>query len=190
MANEHDPGRKYLALYMGVVVDVADPEKLGRVRIRIPGVIEPRSAWAFPLGMPGAGGRKQGFFVVPPVGAEVGVFFHQGDADRPYYISGHPTRGAAPDETEDAAVSPEEATKIQVFETRRYRMTVDDRTNAAQFELKDKLTGDIIELDGNDLAIRIKATAAMRIECDGVIDIIGAGVRIQGRLVTPNGKPI
>lgn len=189
MATEHDgQHRKFTALYMGVVTDTKDPEKLGRVRVAIPGVVEPESAWAFPLGWPGAGGKKRGFFAVPPEGSEVGVFFHQGDPDHPYYLAGHPGRGEAPDEMDEASV--DEATKIQVFETSRYRMTVDDRGPKAQFELKDKVTGDIIELDGKELAIRIKATGGIRIEADGAIDIIGSSVRVQGRLVTPNGKPI
>src|SRR5215471_17336448 len=90
MASEFDEeGDRYLGLYVGVVVKRDDDEKLGRVRVRVPGLIEPASAWAFPLGTVGGGSDARGFYAVPEVGAEVGVLFHQGDVDHPYYLCGH-----------------------------------------------------------------------------------------------------
>jgi hypothetical protein len=35
---------RYTGLYIGQVVDRVDPECLGRVRVRIPGLVEPASA--------------------------------------------------------------------------------------------------------------------------------------------------
>ena len=89
MARDIDDATQHLGLYVGEVVDRADPEGLGRVRVRIPGLIEPASAWAFPLGTLGGGTDRRGFFAVPERGAEVGVLFHQGDVDHPFYLAGH-----------------------------------------------------------------------------------------------------
>lgn len=187
MATEHDNAdRKFTALYMGVVVDNKDPEMLGRVRVRIPGVIEPKSAWAFPLGWPGAGGKQKGWFDVPPTDAEVGVFFHMGDVDKPYYLCGHPGRGEAPPEVE----TPEDNELVKVHETKRWRFTLDERPGKAQLQLRDKKTGDVFEIDGVKLGVRIKATSALVLECDGAIDIKGSAVTINGRRLMPNGKPI
>src|SRR6185503_13488238 len=83
------PDQRLLGLHVGHVVDRADPLKLGRVRIRIPGLIQAASAWAFPLGTLGGGSDRRGFFAVPEDGAEVGVLFQEGDVERPYYLSGH-----------------------------------------------------------------------------------------------------
>lgn len=70
-------------MYVGYVTTRDDPEQLGRVRVCIPGVLEPESAWAWPLGTLGGGSRNRGFFAVPEQGAEVAVFFNQGDVDAP-----------------------------------------------------------------------------------------------------------
>ena len=189
MATEHDfSDRKFTALYMGVVTDNADPERVGRVRVRIPGVVEPESAWAFPLGWAAAGGSQRGTFAPPPKGAEVGVFFHQGDPDHPYYISGHPGRGEQPPEALEG--TPAEATQLFVHETDRWRLIFDDRAGRELFQIVFKPTGDVIELDGAQLGLRIKATAAIVLESDGSVDIRGSSVTIQGRQVTRNGKAI
>ncbi|HEU4405503.1 MAG TPA: phage baseplate assembly protein V, partial [Polyangiaceae bacterium] len=74
--SKHDT--RLLGLYIGYVTDRDDPERLGRVRLCIPGVLEPHSAWAWPLGTGGGGSKDCGFFAVPEVGAEVGVLFNQG----------------------------------------------------------------------------------------------------------------
>ena len=76
-------------MYVGYVTDRRDPEGLGRVRVCVPGVLEPFSAWAWPLGTSGGGMKDHGFFAVPEEGAEVAIFFNQGDVDAPYYLSAH-----------------------------------------------------------------------------------------------------
>ena len=76
-------------MYLGYVTHRDDPEGLGRVRVCIPGLIEPHSAWAWPLGTCGGGSKDRGFFAVPEVGAEVAIFFNQGDPEAPHYISAH-----------------------------------------------------------------------------------------------------
>src|SRR5215831_13124728 len=89
MAGEFDTDDpRYTALYIGHVVDRADPEGLGRVRVRIPGLVEPASAWAYPLGTLGGGSDRRGFFCVPEQGAEVGVLFCQGDVGKLFGIRG------------------------------------------------------------------------------------------------------
>src|SRR5512136_1169857 len=82
--------RQHLGMYLGHVTDRNDPEGLGRVRVSIPGLIEPESGWAWPLGTSGGGSRDRGFFAVPEVGAEVAIWFNQGDlSEEPFYLSAH-----------------------------------------------------------------------------------------------------
>lgn len=84
---EDDGELRLDGLHVGEVVDREDPEGLGRVRVRIPGLVEPASAWAWPLGTLGGGSDRRGFFCVPEKGAEVGVLFHQGDVGKLFGIS-------------------------------------------------------------------------------------------------------
>ena len=46
---------RLLGMYVGYVTHRRDPDRLGRVRVCIPGVVEPHSAWAWPLGTAGGG---------------------------------------------------------------------------------------------------------------------------------------
>ncbi|MEO7729591.1 MAG: phage baseplate assembly protein V, partial [Kofleriaceae bacterium] len=177
----HDP--RYTALYIGHVVERADPERLGRVRVRIPGLIEPASTWAFPLGTVGGGADRRGFFAVPETGAEVGVLFHQGDVDHPYYLCGHWGKPAGATEIPAPArqLSDEDTPQVRAFETGRYVLAFDDRAGKESLVIQDKKSGDQIELDGASMGITIKGTAALLLKADGVIAIEGTTVVINGR---------
>jgi uncharacterized protein involved in type VI secretion and phage assembly len=183
---------RHHGLYIGQVVDRADPEQLGRVRVRIPGLIEPASAWAFPLGTVGGGSDGRGFFAVPEVGAEVGVLFHQGDVDHPYYLCGHWGKpgGASEVPSPARALSSADAPKVRAFETRRFVLVFDDRDGQEALRIADKTSGDQIEFDGAAMGITIKATSALLLQADGLINIEGTTVVINGRLVLPTGGAI
>jgi uncharacterized protein involved in type VI secretion and phage assembly len=183
---------RYPGLFIGEVVDRDDPEGLGRVRVRIPGLVEPASAWAFPLGTVGGGSDRRGFFSVPEKGAEVGVLFHQGDVDHPYYLCGHWGKPDGQAEVPEPArgLPKEEAPQVRAFETGRFLFVFDDRSGKEALVVKDKTSGDQIEFDGAGMGITIKATSALMLKADGLVSIEGASVQINGRLVLPGPKPI
>ena len=71
-------------IVIGVVADLDDPERLGRVRVKLPHLNDEVSDWsrqATPMG-----GRDRGLFFRPEVGDEVLVAFEHGDPDRPVVI--------------------------------------------------------------------------------------------------------
>lgn len=183
---------RYPGLYMGEVVDREDPEGLGRVRVRVPGLVEPASAWAFPLGTVGGGSDRRGFFSVPEKGAEVGVLFHQGDVDHPYYLCGHWGKPDGQVEVPEPVrgLSKEEAPKVRAFETGRFLLVFDDRADKEALVIKDKTSGDQIEFDAVGMGITIKATSALLLKADGLVSIEGAAVQINGRVILPGEKPI
>lgn len=190
MANEHDnQDRKFLAYYEGPIVDNKDPKKLGRVKVNIPGIAEP-TTWALPIGAPGAGGKKRGGWSPPPVGAEVGVFFKMGDPDHPRYLPGFAGIGEQPDEVEEASVEEAADDLPFIFNGKRWKLILDERAGKARCALEDKKTGDVFEIDGVKLGLRLKSTSALSIECDGAVDIKGSTVTINGRKVAPGTKPI
>jgi phage protein D/phage baseplate assembly protein gpV len=74
-------------LVRGVVSDVADPDELGRVKVKLPWLADEfSSAWA-PVMQLGAG-PDSGTFFLPAVGDEVLVGFEHGQVDRPIVIGG------------------------------------------------------------------------------------------------------
>ena len=61
---------RFYGKYRGVVTDVDDPDSLGRLRAKVPAVLDDvESPWALPC-VPYAG-PNQGLFAIPPVGAGI-----------------------------------------------------------------------------------------------------------------------
>lgn len=88
-------------MYRGVVEDNDDPEKAGRIKVRILGIHSDNSAyvetkhlpWAIPatsLNMSGGGTRNIGISNVPSIGSHVFIFFESGDHNYPVYFAGAP----------------------------------------------------------------------------------------------------
>lgn len=69
---------------IGTVLDLKDPEKLGRVRVQLPQYGDQPSDWAR-VASPMAG-KERGFFFQPEVGDEVLVAFENGDPRRAYVL--------------------------------------------------------------------------------------------------------
>jgi len=184
---ETDDTRLY-GLYLGHVTDRRDPEKLGRVRVCIPGLVEPESAWAWPLGTVGGGSKDQGFFAVPELGAEVGVFFDRGDVDSPHYVCSHWGKPTGESELPDEAQK--DPPDNRVLSTKTFRIELDETEGARKLRLTNKKTGDHIVLDPETNSISIEATTAITLRAVGAISLEATTVTIAGRVVRPIAAPI
>ncbi len=194
--SEFEP--KFRALYIGTVVENNDPDLLGRVKINIPGLIEPKSGWAFPLGTVGGGIANRGFFFVPDVGAEVGVLFKEGDVDSIFYLagawglpdSGIETPGPAATSTKDRAPN------IRSIETKFFRITFDDNDRNGDGEgetlrIVDKNSGDGILIDRNLTSgpnIVIQGTSGIMMTTSGLFKVIATQIQFNDRIMSPDGK--
>ena len=75
------------SLVIGVVTNNTDPDKLGRIKVKFPGLTDSdESAWARVVSTGAGSGR--GLQVIPDVGDEVLVGFEHGDVTRPLVIGG------------------------------------------------------------------------------------------------------
>lgn len=81
--------------YQGVVVNVIDPERRGRILAQVPAVYKDGvSGWAEPcLPLVGIG---TGFLALPQLGSKVWIEFEQGDPERPIWCGGFWAPGTAP----------------------------------------------------------------------------------------------
>ncbi|MEZ4364578.1 MAG: phage baseplate assembly protein V [Kofleriaceae bacterium] len=79
-----EAGRMYEAV-IGVVTDNRDPERLGRVKVKLPVLSEEDSTWWASVMMLGAG-KNRGWFLLPEVDDEVLVLFEHGDINRPVIV--------------------------------------------------------------------------------------------------------
>jgi len=193
MSDEHDGHEdpRFTALYRGVVTRVDDPRKLGRVKVRVPGLLDPESAWCLPMGV--GNGPERGVFFVPNVGSEVAVFLHQGDVDQPHYMAGNwaAPGGAAQIPTPAQGKSESDTPKVRCIETDRWIIILDDTDTGASLSLVDKsVPNAILEYNGLTRQLSIFATVGITIQSVGQIEIQGLNVTINGRPVQPSTEPI
>lgn len=178
----------HVGMYLGTVVDRDDPEQLGRVRVQVPGLVEPASPWAWPLGTVGGGARDRGLFAVPAAGATVAVFFRQGDLAEPFYLCsawGKPAGDS--DVPAEAQASPPDN---QVWATPTFIVELDERADGRRLALTNRATGDRIVLDGETNAIQIEATTNISISAIGRVSVDGLVISLNGRVVAPGPNPI
>lgn len=77
----------YLGIYQGVVSDIKDPEKRGRIKVICPEVLgDEESAWCDPV-VPVAYDNG-GDFCIPEIEEMVWVMFIAGDVDKPVWLGG------------------------------------------------------------------------------------------------------
>ena len=103
MNTESAAGSGLWGTYGGIVEQVADPEQLGRVKVRVPyvygaapdttGYIGTNDIpWALPAGMPAGGSsRSGGFSHLPEIGDHVFVRFLDGEPEKPIWEWGMQT---------------------------------------------------------------------------------------------------
>lgn len=196
MSHENDAADdRFKSLQVGEVVDRNDPEGLGRVRVRIPGLMDDAGPWAWPLGMPGGGTAQRGMKFVPRLHAEVAVFFKGGDPDVPYYM---PAQWGAPGgvsemPTDAAKLPPDEAPDVDCIETEHYKVTIDNRPGHEALRLVDKVSGDMIEMDGTTATgpgITIFGNAAVYIKSNGAFVVDALSAVINNRKVVDGAHNI
>ncbi len=177
--------KKLYGMYMGYVTDRNDPEELGRVRVCIPGLMEPHGPWAWPLGTCGGGSKDNGLFSVPAVGAEVAIFFEQGSEAVPHYLSAHWGKPGGHSEL------PEEASvDNRVLATKTFRIELDETEGQQKLKLKNRKTGCNLEFDAQDNTITLEGTTAITIKAVGAINTEATNITIGGRVVRPIADPI
>lgn len=180
---------RYYGVMLARVVDVADPLSRHRVRLAIPGIVE-RSAWAFPLREGTGAGHGGGPNYA--VGDVVAVSFMGGDPQSAIFVHGG-YHGTDPEAPVDAVrgLSPTEAPLVHgLYEVGGYAVSIDERAGKRQLVVQDRLLGDMIQMDGEGGAITIRATSALKIVCDGAIEVEGASLKLNGRVVLPESRPV
>ena len=118
---------QFFGKYRGTVANNVDPLLLGRVQVSVPAVLgSGRLSWAMPC-MPYAGSQV-GWFLVPPMGANVWVEFEAGDPDYPILAGCFWGAGEVP-------ASPATAL-MKVFKTDGVTLTVSDVPGGGGFTLE------------------------------------------------------
>lgn len=191
-SSHEDTEARYYGAEYGTCVDNADPLMIGRVKVKVPGLID-ESEWGFPLA--GGGSAQRGRWQVPKVGADVTVWFHRGDPHGNFFfLPGHwgVPSGSSEAPTfiaKDASVTPATAPMLTGVEDDRYYAVIDSRPGKEAARIVDKLTGDKVELDGRRYRCNVSITGTFQIDA-GAIVMNASRIVLNGRSIVPFGGPI
>ena len=187
-------------LGIGIVDDLDDPEKLGRVRVRLPHLDDQLSNWAR-LVAAGAGNGR-GIFFRPERGDEVVVSFEHGDPRRPVVLGGLWSSPDPPPEDREAT----ENNLRQIVGRSGQVVRLDDTKGSERIEIigaggKQRVVIDsanerievvassgrvVIDSTGGDVEVHaaesltIKAGGDITVEATGNLTLRGANVSING----------
>ena len=115
--------RQFFGKYRGRVEKNVDPERLGRLQVSVPSVLQDVSTgWALPC-VPYAG-PGVGLFAIPPVGANVWVEFEGGNVESPIWSG---CFWAGGEEVHADPATPE----VKVFKTEGLSMTMKDQSGGS-----------------------------------------------------------
>jgi hypothetical protein len=181
-----EPHRDY-AVHWGLVQDNVDPSGKGRVRITIPGLLEPSMfAQVLMLGSP----FSSGAFAVPAVGAQVACMFIHGDLTQPIVIGGV----VPPQQTGGfrSQLPVADLPKIETIENEDFVIMLGHRdTDAPYCTIRTRSEPVVaVTIDIANRMVDIKGPSAVKIASDGMIRLEAPVIALGNRTVIQNGKPI
>jgi hypothetical protein len=113
--------QKYWGKYRGTVIDTVDPTQTGRLLCVVPALPGMILNWAHPC-VPYAG-LEEGFFALPPEGANVWIEFEGGNPDYPIWTGCFWEEGEVPIVPE---ISPEAPELVKVFRSKFCTVVMND----------------------------------------------------------------
>jgi len=163
-------------LMIGLVTDTDDPDKNGRIRIKLPALPDGPIVWArvvLPLA-----GKDSGLCLLPEVGDEVLVAFSQADLSSAYVLGGlwgkqkQPPEGLGTDEN-----------AVKMLRTRSgHTLSFCDTKDGERIVLTDKNENALI-IDTAQDSMSITAKKKLSIQTDGDLEIKGKTIKIQADTV-------
>lgn len=136
-----EPGPRFLGVAPGIVTDNQDPDKLGRVRVKLPWLSDQIQTFWARVAVPLAGDGYGAYFL-PAVDTEVLVAFEQGRPDRPYIVGALWNGAMKPpignDEAKDQRVLYTESGLQLVFDDAKETVTITKKDAKASLEVNVK----------------------------------------------------
>jgi uncharacterized protein involved in type VI secretion and phage assembly len=160
-------------IVIGKVIKVKDEEGLGRIQVNYPWLSGPEERWVS-VAAPMAGGDRGAFFM-PEIDDEVILAFDHGQWDHPYVIGFLWNPMQRPPSTD------ERQRMIRSKNGHTIRFVDSTPTGGNQ--------GALIIEDGHGNVITM-TNSRVTIHSQGSLELTGASVTIQNRLVRPIGGPI
>jgi hypothetical protein len=177
----------------GTVISRNDPRGLKRVLVEVPGFWD-QGNWCFVFGGRWGTTKDKGDTSIPPIGADVLVFFAGGNSEKPYCTPVHFGIDEAPSEatvaTDTEAAAGEGDNKV--WQDERIRVEVDARAGSYSIRISDLANGvdNIVDIDPHSGQLGVYAPLGILLKSDAHVRIESPLVTINGRVVKKKGRPI
>jgi uncharacterized protein involved in type VI secretion and phage assembly len=160
---------------VGVVTNNADPDRLGRVKVRFPALSTTvESTWA-PVMTPMAG-KESGLQVLPEVHDTVLVGFEQGDVNRPFVLGAFWTAAQPPPQGDN----PGNAVRL-VRSRSGHVIRLDDTEGAEKIEIVDKTGKNSVTIDSASNKVTVTSAGDLEVTAKGALTLGGRTVEITAQ---------
>jgi uncharacterized protein involved in type VI secretion and phage assembly len=148
---------KFFGKYRGIVTDNQDPTKRGRVKVRVPAVLQDLQVWAVPC-LPYAG-NNVGVYAIPEAGAGIWIEFEAGDPSYPVWTGGFWADNELPKNEKGNAATP----VLRMMRSQKGLMiSFDD--NSETMTLSDKDGSNIMTFEVQSGKIKVNAKLKVVVE--------------------------
>lgn len=176
-----NPGNRLVeGVVIGVVTNINDQDKLGRVKVKFPWLPgapnggELESNWAR-IASIGAG-KERGILFVPEVNDEVLVAFEHGDINSPYILGGLWNKKDTPPDGRNAElVSQGKVGQRVIRSSSGHLILLDDTEGQEQILIQDKSKNNIIQINTKDNAMTLKCQKDFTIDAGGNFTVKAKG---------------
>lgn len=174
-------------LYAAKVIDTADPEAFGRVRIEFPTFRNDPNIWAYVVGQ--YTGEDYGAYFYPQVGDVVVFGFLGGDIKSPIVLGPSWPKGSKkyPD-GEQIRFKTKGGHELLLDNSPGHQRVVVSEVNGAQLVLDSD--GNAVTLKSPLGTITLDSATGLTIQSVGQVTIKGAVITLDAPVVTAGGKPI
>lgn len=182
----------HFGVYPAIVLDVVDPDGLGRIKVGFPWLGQDASrvfAWATLLSFYAE--DDSGFVALPSVDTQVVVAFEAGDLRRPYII------GAAWNGVESMPITPERANNTRTLKTRSGTVLEFDDTPGAPVVTLTTPSGHVLRLDDGASQVELlhsagpvltlTAAGGVEIRANSTVDVTAPTVNVHAAVSNFDG---
>lgn len=174
------PNSKIYGVVTGIVSNNKDPDKLGRIKVKIPRISgDEESNWARIASF--MAGKERGAFFLPEIDDEVLVAFEYGDINMPYIIGSLWNGIDKPPEDNTNGKD-----NIRIIKSRSgHIIKLDDTENNEKIEIADKTEKNIIIFDTKKNTISIKSDKDIELSApNGKISLEAKEIQTQSSAST------
>ncbi len=155
-------GKRY-GKFRGFVVDNKDPEKRGRLKLKVPSALgDQETDWALPC-LPFGGASSYGLFLVPELDAQIWVEFEEGDLHRPIWTG---TFWQADSGIPEDAAKGEPTTRLLQTPS-GHILQFDDEADQERFRLHHPADAEVVIDKNGSISLTDASGARLELDADG-----------------------